>query len=86
MDEAVVCPNCGCPTGKSAPKLASTPSNVEDKPNGGLNVLGFLVPLAGLIMFCTMVGKTPTKAKQIGMFSIIGFIVNFILIILMMDM
>lgn len=80
-DEAVVCTNCGC-----AVNGANNIANVtvgEDTPNGLLNVLGFLVPLAGLIMFCVMQGKTPRKANQIGLFSLIGFIINFILIIAM---
>jgi len=80
MDEAVICPHCGCPvSGKS---LYQSDSG-EDIPNAGLNILGFLVPLAGLIMFCSMLGKTPIKAKQIGIFSLIGFVINFILVMLM---
>ena len=81
MEEAVICPNCGCPV------VGKTISNsVEDIPNGGLNVLGFLIPLAGLIMYCTMVGKTPKKANQIGLFSLIGFVVNFLLIMFLTNM
>ena len=80
MDEAVICPKCGCPiAGKSLSKIQS---NEEDLPNGGLNVLGFLIPLAGLIMYCTMVGKTPKKANQIGIFSLVGFAINFIIIMI----
>lgn len=72
-DNTVVCTNCGCPISKNAHKAT-------DIPNIGLNILGFFVPLAGLIMFCTMIGKTPKKAKQIGLFALIGFIINIILI------
>jgi len=80
-DEAVICTGCGCPV---AGKGLSPMDSQEDTPNAGLNILGFLVPIAGLIMFCTMIGKTPIKAKQIGVFSIIGFVINFILIMLFM--
>ena len=80
MDEAVVCPGCGCPVaGKSVLQAQTSES---DTPNGGLNVLGFLIPLVGLIMYCTMVGKTPKKANQIGIFSLIGFIINLMIIII----
>ena len=75
MDEAVICPNCGC-----AVANISVSTNGDDVANGGLNILGFLIPLAGLIMYCTMVGKTPQKANQIGLFSLIGFIVNLLFI------
>ena len=83
MDEAVICPGCGCPVAGKA--VAQTNSPAEDVPNGGLNVLGFLIPLAGLIMYCTMVGKTPKKANQIGLCSLIGFVINFILILLLWE-
>ena len=77
MDEAVICPGCGCPVnGKALQQVSSA----EDIPNGGLNILGFFIPLAGLIMFCTMFGNTPIKAKQIGMFSLIGFVINLVLV------
>lgn len=81
MDEAVICPGCGCPV--SGKELSPTASQ-EDAPNAGLNILGFLVPIAGLIMFCTMINKTPIKAKQIGIFSLIGFVINFIFTIIFM--
>ena len=79
MDEAVICPGCGCPV---AGKTLQQVGYEEDIPNGGLNILGFFIPLAGLIMFCMMFGKTPIKAKQIGMFSLIGFIINLVLVML----
>lgn len=79
MDEAVVCTKCGC-----AVKCSGNTTADEDMPNGLLNVIGFLIPLAGLIMFCVMHGQTPRKANQIGLFSLIGFIINFIFILFMM--
>lgn len=75
-DDAVVCINCGCAvnSGKTTQIAAQ-----EDIPNGGLNILGFLIPVVGLIMFCVMHGQTPRKANQIGLFSLVGFILAFIL-------
>ena len=44
VDEAVVCPNCGC--------AVQAPANQqEDKPSTGLNILVFLFPVIGLILF-----------------------------------
>ena len=48
VDEAVVCVNCGCsvadPTTPTAPAVA-------DAPNMGFAVLGFFIPLVGLILY-----------------------------------
>ena len=80
-DEAVVCTNCGCAV--NGGKNIATAAAGEDVPNVGLNILGFLIPLVGLIMYCVMQNGTPRKANQIGLFSLIGFAINFILIIAM---
>ena len=73
MDEAVICPGCGCPVaGKSIQQAGAE----EDVANGILNIVGFLLPIVGLILFCVMIGKTPNKAKQIGIFSLVGFLIN----------
>lgn len=77
-DEAVVCTNCGCAV--NGGKTISSAAAGEDIPNGGLNVLGFLIPIVGLIMYCVMHSQTPRKANQIGLFSLIGFIVGLIVI------
>ena len=47
-----------------------------------INKIGatIFIPLVGLILYCTMHGKTPRKANQIGIFALIGFIINLILI------
>lgn len=79
MDEAIVCTNCGCAVnGANNIKSAS-----YDTPNYGLNTLGFFIPIVGLIMYCTMQAQTPRKANQIGLFSLIGFVVNLFLIFMM---
>lgn len=79
LEESVVCPNCGC-----AVNGANNINRVTgDIPNGGLNILSFFIPLVGLILYCTMHGKTPRKANQIGIFALIGFIINLILILIM---
>lgn len=79
-DEAVVCTNCGCAV--NGGKMISNAAAGDDIPNGGLNVLGFLIPIVGLILYCVMHAQTPRKANQIGLFSLIGFVLAFILITL----
>ena len=69
VDEAVVCPQA--------------PVNPqEDKPSTGLNILAFLFPLVGLILFLCFQKTTPVRAKAIGKWALIGFIVGVALSIL----
>lgn len=77
LDKAVVCPKCGCAIGNC--NQAKCNNVEEDRPSGGLNVLGFFVPVAGLVLFCVMYNRTPRKAKQIGAFALGGFVLNCIL-------
>ena len=75
VDEAVVCPNCDC--------AVQAPVNPqEDKPSTGLNILAFLFPLVGLILFLCFQKTTPVRAKAIGKWALIGFIVGVALSIL----
>ena len=65
MDEAVVCPNCGC---------AVAPATTEvDAPSIGFAVLGFFIPIVGLILYLVCKDKTPLKAKSAGKGALIGF-------------
>ena len=66
-DNATVCPYCGVP----APEAPA-----PDAPNMGFAVLGFLVPIAGLILWLTMKDQTPLKAKSAGKGALIGAIVS----------
>lgn len=81
LDEAVVCTNCGCAV--NGAKQIQKAAAGEDIPNAGWNILAFLIPIVGLIMFCVMYEKTPVKAKQIGLFALIGFVVNLIFVTIM---
>ena len=57
VDEAVVCPNCGC--------AVQAPANQqEDKPSTGLNILAFLFPVIGLILFAGIVISYRRQRKQ----------------------
>ena len=84
LDDAVICTNCGCPINDA--KGIGTANSTADVPSIGLNFLGFFVPIVGLILYCTMHSHTPRKAGQIGLFALIGFIMNFILVLVMFNM
>ena len=48
----------------------------EDAPSTGFAVLGFFVPLIGLILYLIWKEKTPLKAKSAGKGALIGFCVS----------
>ena len=57
VDEAVVCPNCGC-------AVQAPVSQQEDKPSTVLNILAFLFPVIGLILFAGIVISYRRQRKQ----------------------
>lgn len=65
MDEAVICPHCGC-------KITG---NEPDEVNTGLCVLSFLIPLAGLVLFAVYANSKPKSAKKYGMWALISVII-----------
>lgn len=71
-DEAVICPKCGCAIGDN--KVAATGKN--DAPSFGFALLGFLIPIVGLILYLIWKNDTPLKAKSAGKGALIGVIVS----------
>ena len=55
LDDAVICPGCGCSVGK-----LSEP----DAPSFAYALLGFFIPIAGIILFFVSRDTTPLKAKS----------------------
>lgn len=67
-DKAVVCIHCGVATNEGE-------LNPEDRPSIGLNILAFLIPLVGLILYFSMKGSTPKKASSIIKWTIASIII-----------
>ena len=77
-EEAVVCVHCGC-----AIENKKSPAAVAgDAPNTGFAVLGFLIPLVGLILYLVNKDTAPLKAKSAGKGALIGFIVSLVVSII----
>lgn len=74
-DLASVCVNCGATFSKSAQKA-------DDSASAGWWWLGFLVPIAGLIIWLTCKDETPNRAKKAGWGALISTIVSVALVIL----
>ena len=73
-DDAVICPKCGCMTAEFKQ------TKLEDKSSTGLNILSFLIPLVGLILYLVYIEKQPIKAKACGKWALISFILNIAII------
>ena len=82
-DQATTCPSCGCPLNtQHGTTYSQTPvpaSDDYDRNHTGLNILSFLIPLVGLILYIVYHSNQPIKAKGIGKWALIGFIVGVIL-------
>ncbi len=72
-DEAVICTGCGCKQNNSA---------VNAKGGIGWWLLGFFVPVAGLILFGIWREQYPKKAKSCGWGALISLILMILLFIL----
>ncbi len=70
-DDADVCIHCGSATSISAEQVAPA---VQDAPSMGFSVLGFFIPIVGLILYLTFNNSDqPLKAKSAGKGALIGF-------------
>ena len=63
VDEAVVCPHCGC---------AVSQVDAYDAPSMGFAVIGFFLPIVGLILYLFFKEKSPMKARSAGKGALIG--------------
>jgi uncharacterized membrane protein YvbJ len=69
---AVVCVKCGC----SLPNTQTAGVNPNDAPNVGYIVLGFFLPLVGVILFLVWHKSSPQKAISCGKGVAINYIVS----------
>ena len=85
---SIYCSKCGAPNSESAQfcekcgrRLGTSVNDVhhqsgnnnEDEPSVGYNILGFIIPIIGLILYFSWKDKTPNKAKNILTWSAISF-------------
>lgn len=78
MDDAVICVHCGCAVDAGRSVAVSG----GDAPNTGMAVIGFLIPLAGLIIYLINKDTKPKMAESAGKGALIGFIVGLVLSII----
>ncbi len=68
-ENAVVCPHCG----------VAISSALADSGSFGWAVLGFFLPLVGLILYLVWRNTKPQSAKKAGIGALVGFVVNIVL-------
>ena len=74
IDEAVVCTGCG---------VQQTPvGSLKDKGGFGWGLLGFLVPIAGLLLYLLWQNTHPKNAKAAGKGALWYVIISAILVVL----
>ncbi len=88
LDEAVVCPGCGCACGQNN---ANNAPAVTDASSFGYALLGFCIPIVGLILFLIWKDTTPLRAKSAGkgalvsvILSVVFYVIYFIVIVAIM--
>ena len=77
-DTSSYCNNCGV-------RIDNKPNAdvSEDNSNLGFAILGFFIPIVGLIIFLIYEGKKPKRAKSAGKGALIGFITKIVLTIIL---
>lgn len=87
MDEAVICPGCGCAQennvqnnvqGNSVPQIKEAFSDIQKEAwsNSGWLLLGFFIPIVGLTLYLVWKETSPSKAKAAGYGALIGFVIS----------
>ncbi len=70
------CPSCGASLNSSDLETRNISQNPNDAPSTGFAVLGFFIPLVGLILYLMWKDELPKKAKSCGKGALAGFIVG----------
>lgn len=82
MDEAVICPSCGCAVNTHKNTQFIPTASQPDEVSVGLCILSFFVPLFGVIYWALKYKETPKKAKACGITGLIAWGVNILISII----
>ncbi len=86
------CKNCGRTVDDTSSYCNNCGARIDNKPNAdvfednsnlGFAILGFFIPIVGLIIFLIYEGKKPKRAKSAGKGALIGFITKIVLAIIL---
>lgn len=82
--KAIVCPNCGVAVAGGPLDKEKAPEKEIHQNDGNsiaLNIIGFLIPLIGFIMWIAFHNDYPERSKNVGISSLAGFILGIIIYI-----
>ena len=86
------CKNCGRPVDDTSSYCNNCGARIDNKPNAdvsednsnlGFAILGFFIPIVGLILFLIYEEKKPKRAKSAIKGALIGFITKIVLAIIL---
>jgi uncharacterized membrane protein YvbJ len=75
QDETFVCPKCGCQAENNSKKTVEKENNIAEGSTFGWGVLGFFVPICGLVLYLVWKDSKPLSAKAAGRGALIQVIV-----------
>lgn len=78
MDEAVICPKCGCAVADRS--IYVNKDMTEDTVNVGFVLLSLFVPIVGVILWPVKYKETPKAATVYGICGIVSWILSLIVI------
>lgn len=79
-ESAPTCPKCGAK--QKVGLNLSTETEIDKDPNTGLNVVSFLWPIIGLILYIAYSETSPRRAKACGKWAIIGTVVAIAIVLI----
>ena len=79
MDEAVVCPGCGCSVTNQPQTQPAAQYQADDTVSVGLCVVSALIPLFGIIYWPVKHKETPKKAQACGITALVAWAVSFVI-------
>ena len=80
-ESAPTCPKCGARQGMKS-SFVPTNTEVDLGPSAGLNIISFIWPLIGLILYLVYIDKSPRRAKECGKWALIGWIASIVIAII----
>lgn len=79
-ENAYICLKCGVVVNNS---MNNQNSNIEDKGGFVWGLLGFFVPVAGLILYLVWKNERPKTAKNVGIGALLSVVLNILLVVFM---
>lgn len=81
MDDAVICTGCGC--AQDTMPESKIVISANDASTVKYSLLGFFIPIVGLILYFVWHDTQPLKAKAAGKGSLISIVISVILTIIL---